>query len=54
VEVAALRWHRRLALVQQLLEERLLAQRVHQLHRRDDVLGFDDTPAAAGEETPFR
>jgi hypothetical protein len=46
VELAAILWNRRLALVQHLLEQCLFLEGVDERHRRHNVLGLDDAPTA--------
>jgi hypothetical protein len=46
MEVAAILGHRRFAVVQHLLEERLFLERVDERHGRHHVLCFDDAPTA--------
>jgi hypothetical protein len=48
VQVTALLWNRRLAGVEQLLEDLLFLERIHERHGGHDVLGFDDAPAPPG------
>ncbi len=44
VEVTTLRWHGRLTAFEQVFEQMLFRDGIHQRHRRDDVLGFDRAP----------
>ena len=44
VEVTTLRWHGRLTAFEQVFEQMLFRDGIHQRHRRDDVLGFDREP----------
>jgi hypothetical protein len=54
MQVPAIRRNRRLVFFEELLEQRLLGERVHQFHRRDHVLGLDHAPAAAGQAAGAR
>jgi ribosomal protein L34E len=54
VEVTALLRNRRFGFLQDVLEERLLAGSVDELHRRDHVLGFDQTPSRGRIGTRLR
>jgi hypothetical protein len=54
IEVTALEWDRRLALVEQLLEPLLLGQRVDQFERGDSMLCFNNAPAAARQPATLR
>src|SRR6184192_3776147 len=54
VQVPAFGWQGGLGTLHQVLQRRLLLDRVDQFQRRDAVLRLDKSPAGAAEDTYFR